>query len=92
MLYDTSSLHIPFRIRDKFAQFDFILFFSVLFLGLISIFAQFSSNGGEWSSQAINHAIRFFIFFILFMAISFVNISYWNRSSLILFLIFILLL
>lgn len=92
MLYERSSLHVPFRIRDKLAQLDFILFFSVLFLGLISIFAQFSSNDGEWSSQVTNHAIRFFIFFILFMAISFINISYWNRSSLILFLIFILLL
>ena len=75
MLYERSSLHVPFRIRDKLAQLDFILFFSVLFLGLISIFAQFSSNGGEWSSQVTNHAIRFFIFFILFMAISFINIS-----------------
>jgi rod shape determining protein RodA len=92
MLYSRNSLHTPFAIRDKFFNLDFILFFSVLLLGIISIFAQYSSSGGEWVSHSINHAIRFIVFFIFFVLISFINISLWNRFSFLIFLIFILLL
>ena len=92
MLYSRSSLYTPFAITDKFSNFDFILLFSILALGIISIFAQYSSSGGQWESHSINHAIRFLVFFIFFLAISFVNISFWNRFSFVIFLSFILLL
>jgi len=92
MLYSRSSLYTPFAIKDKFSNFDFILLFSILALGIISIFAQYSSSGGQWESHSINHAIRFLVFFIFFLAISFVNISFWNRFSFVIFLSFILLL
>ena len=92
MLYNRHSLHTPFNIRDKLFNLDFILFFSVLLLGVISIFAQYSSSGGEWQSHSINHAIRFLVFFSFFVMISFINISLWNRYSFIIFFIFILLL
>ena len=64
MLYSRNSLHTPFAIRDKLFNIDFILFFSVLLLGIISIFAQYSSSGGVWESHSINHAIRFLVFFL----------------------------
>jgi rod shape determining protein RodA len=92
MLYTRNSLHTPFAIRDKFFNLDFVLFFSVLLLGIISIFAQYSSSGGNWESHSINHAIRFIIFFSFFVMISFINTSIWNRFSLVIFLVFILLL
>ena len=92
MLYSRSSLYTPFAIKDKFSNFDFILLFSILALGIISIFAQYSSSGGQWESHSINHAIRFLVFFIFFLAISFVNTSFWNRFSFVIFLSFILLL
>ena len=63
MLYSRNSLQTPFVIREKFYNLDFTLFFSILLLGVISIFAQYSSSGGEWSSHSINHAIRFLVFF-----------------------------
>ena len=92
MLYSRNSLHTPFAIRDKLYDIDFILFFSVLLLGIISIFTQYSSSGGQWESHSINHAIRFFVFFSFFLFISFINVSIWNRFSILIFLIFILLL
>ena len=92
MLYNRRSLYTPFAIKDKFSNFDFILLFSILALGIISIFAQYSSSGGQWESHSINHAIRFLVFFIFFLAISFVNTSFWNRFSFVIFLSFILLL
>ena len=92
MLYTRNSLHTPFAIKDKLFNLDFTLFFSILLLGIISIFAQYSSSGGQWESTSINHAIRFTIFFTFFVLISFINISIWNRFSFLIFLIFILLL
>ena len=92
MLYSRNSLHTPFAVREKFYNLDFTLFFSILLLGVISIFAQYSSSGGEWSSHSINHAIRFLVFFLFFVIISIINISLWSRLSLLIFLIFILLL
>ena len=92
MLYSRNSLHTPFAIRDKLFNLDFILFFSVLLLGIISIFAQYSSSGGEWESHSINHAIRFLVFFSFFLVISFVNVAIWNRFSILIFISFIILL
>ena len=92
MLYSRNSLHTPFAIKDKFFNLDFVLLFAVLLLGTISITAQYSSSGGEWTSQPINHAIRFIVFFLFFMLISFINVSIWNRFSLLIFTSFILLL
>ena len=92
MLYSRNTLYSPFAIKDKIFDIDFILFFSVLLLGIISIFAQYSSSGGVWESQAVNHATRFLVFFLFFVFISFVNVSVWHRFSLLIFLSFILLL
>ena len=92
MLYSRNSLHTPFAIRDKFFNLDFVLLFAVLLLGIISIFAQYSSSGGQWESHSINHTIRFIFFFLFFILISFINISLWNRFSFLIFLSFILLL
>jgi len=92
MLYTSTSLHTPFSIRDKFFHLDFTLLFSILLLGIISIFAQFSSSGGEFDYFSRSHAIRFCVFFILFLGISFINIRIWNDYSLLIFILLILLL
>ena len=92
MLYSRSTLHTPFSFRDKVFHLDFVLLFSVLILGVISIFAQYSSAGGLFETHTINHATRFFVFFLFFFVISFFNISFWNRFSILIFITFILLL
>ena len=92
MLYSRNSLHTPFAIKDRFFNLDFILLFAVLILGIISVAAQYSSSGGEWVSHSINHTIRFIVFFLFFILISFINVSIWNRFSLLIFISFILLL
>ena len=79
MLYNRSSLHTPFSFKDKIRNLDFVLLFSILLLGIISIFAQFSSSGGVFDYYSKSHAVRFGIFFILFLVISFT--SDWRFSS-----------
>ena len=86
MLYNRSSFHTPFSIRDNLFNLDFTLLFSVFLLGVISIFAQFSSSGGTFDYYAKSHAIRFCFFFILFLSVSFTPIRFWHSTSFIIFL------
>ena len=92
MLYSRNSLHSPFSIREKLSSLDFTLLFSILLLGVISIFAQFSSSGGNFDYFSKSHAIRFGVFFILFLAVAFTQIRFWHSASFLIFVILLLLL
>jgi len=92
MLYSRQSFHSPFSIRDKMFHMDYILLLSILLLGVISIFAQYSSSGGQFDYHSKSHALRFIIFFLFFISISFVQIRFWNDYSILIFILLILLL
>ena len=92
MLYSRQSLHSPFSIRDKLFNLDFTLFFSILLLGVISIFAQFSSSGGNFDYYSKSHLVRFCFFFILFLAVSFTPIRFWHSTSFVIFIFLLALL
>ena len=92
MLYSRTSLYTPFALRDKFQHLDYTLLFSILLLGIISVFAQFSSSGGQFDYYSKSHAIRFVVFFFIFLGVSFINIRFWNDYSLLIFILLILLL
>jgi len=92
MLYKRSIFYSHFSIKEKLNNLDYTLLFSILLLGIISIFAQFSSSGGVFDYYSTSHAIRFFIFFIFFLVISFTQIRIWNDYSLLIYLILLLLL
>jgi len=91
MQYNRFAIHSPSAIKDKIYNLDFTLLFSILLLGCISIFAQYSSSGGTFDYYSKSHAIRFCVFFILFIGVSFTSIKFWHDTS-ILFYIFLLLL
>tara|TARA_B110000881_G_C18528031_1_gene491396 strand:+ start:200 stop:1327 length:1128 start_codon:yes stop_codon:yes gene_type:complete len=92
MLYSRSTLHTPFALKDKIYHLDFTLLLSILLLGIISIFAQYSSSGGNFDYYSTSHAIRFCICFIFFLAISFIQIRFWNDNSLFIYFFLLLLL
>jgi rod shape determining protein RodA len=92
MLYNRSSFHSPFSLREKFFNCDLILLFSILLLGVISIFAQFSSSGGNIDYYAKSHALRFGVFFVLFLTVAFTPLKFWHGSSFLIFFILLLLL
>ena len=92
MLYSRTSFHSSSSTREKIFSLDFTLLFSILLLGIISIFAQFSSSGGTFDYFAKSHALRFGIFFILFLAVSFTQINFWHNTSFFIFMILVLLL
>ena len=92
MLFSRHTLHTPFSIKDKLFNLDFTLFFSILLLGVISIFTQFSSSGGTFDYYSKSHALRFFVFFVLFLAVSFTPVKFWYGTSFLFFLFLVLLL
>ena len=53
--------------KDKFFSFDFTLVFAILFLGIISIFAMYSTEQGNFGYYTKSHLYRFCIFFIIYV-------------------------
>ena len=82
--------HLTFR--DKVFSLDIILIVSILLLGIISCFAMYSTDGGEFAYHTKSHIVRFFIFFLLFFMVSFFSSNFWYNSSIIFYLIVLVLL
>ena len=78
--------------KDKILSLDFKLIFLVLLLGIISFFAMYSTERGNFDYYTKNHIYRFFTFFIIFIAISFINIQLWHKSAYLFYFIILMLL
>ena len=78
--------------KEKLFAIDLKLFFLVLSLGIISIFAMYSSERGNFGYYTQSHLNRFVVFFILFIIVSFFSINFWYKSAYIFYFIVLLLL
>jgi len=67
--------------KDKIISLDYFLLFSVLLLGIISIFAMYSSEQGKVGYYTLSHLYRFCTFFLVFVVFSFFNTQFWFKSS-----------
>ena len=63
---------------QKIRSFDYILFLLILVVGVISGFAMYSSDGGELAYHTKNHLVRFSVFYVMMIFISFINIKTWH--------------
>ena len=77
---------------QKIRSIDYILLISIIFIGFISCLAMYSTDGGEVLYHTKNHALRFLIFFVMMIVISFVNIKIWHSLSYIFYFVTLLLL
>ncbi len=92
-MFQPRSIQSNLSFRDKLLSIDYILFFSVLILGIISMFAMYSTDGGEFKYHTKSHILRFTVFFSMFFVLSFFQIRFWNSTSTLLYIaVFILLL
>jgi len=78
--------------RDKIVALDFKLIFLILLLGIISLFAMYSSERGVFSYYTQSHLYRFSIFFLIFIIISFFKIKFWYKSAYLFYFIVLILL
>ena len=58
------SIQSSLTLRDKILSIDYVLVLSILVLGIISMFAMYSTDGGEFKYHTNSHILRFFVFFL----------------------------
>ena len=65
-MFRSRSIQSSLSLKDKILSVDYILVFSIFILGLVSILAMYSTDGGEFKYHTNSHILRFFIFFGMF--------------------------
>ena len=91
-MFQPRSIQSSMSFREKVYSLDYILVLGILILGLISMFAMYSTDGGEFKYHTKSHMLRFGVFFTMFFVVSFFQIRFWYNTSTIFYLsIFILL-
>ena len=91
-MFQPRSIQSSMSFKDKLSSIDYVLVFTILVLGVVSMFAMYSTDGGEYKYHTQSHILRFFIFFIMFFILSFVQIRFWHNTSYLLYIFFFLLL
>ena len=77
---------------EKIRSLDYLLIIIILILGIISSFAMYSTDGGEFLYHTKSHILRFGIFFVLFLVLSFVHTKVWHRVGYIFYLVILFML
>ena len=80
-MFQQGSIQSHLNLRDKIFSLDLIMVSCVLILGIISFFAMYSTDGGEFAYHTKSHIIRFFVFFFLFIVVSFFKTNFWYNWS-----------
>ena len=89
----TERIHTSkYSFFDKLLAIDYFLILIVILIGAISVFAIYSTESGEFSYYTKNHLIRLVAFFVMFLILSFVKITFWYRNAYIFYLICLFLL
>ena len=77
---------------QKIRSIDYILLITILLIGILSCFAMYSTDGGQILYHTKNHAIRFGLFFLMMVFISFINIKIWHSISYLIYFVTLFLL
>ena len=91
-MFRARSIQSSLSVKDKIFSIDYILVISIFILGLISILAMYSTDGGELKYHTKSHILRFFVFFIMFLFLSFIQIRFWHSQSYLIYFVFFVLL
>ena len=91
-MFTSGSIQSSLSLREKIYSIDYILVVSILILGIISMFAMYSTDRGNYDYHTQSHIIRFIVFFLFFIVISFFKVKFWYQTSSLLYVIFFLLL
>tara|TARA_B100001564_G_C20648541_1_gene675697 strand:+ start:585 stop:1709 length:1125 start_codon:yes stop_codon:yes gene_type:complete len=91
-MFQPRSIQSSLSFRDKLFSIDYILVTSILILGIVSMFAMYSTDGGEFKYHTKSHILRFLVFFVMFFILSFVQIRLWHSTSYLIYTSFFILL
>jgi len=91
-MFKARSIQSSLSFGDKLLSIDYVLVISILILGIVSMFAMYSTDGGEFKYHTESHIIRFLVFFLMFFILSFVQIRFWHNTSYLIYIFFFILL
>ena len=91
-MFQPRSIQSSLSFRDKLFSIDYVLVLGILILGIVSMFAMYSTDGGQFKYHTESHIIRFFVFFVMFFILSFVQIRFWHSTSYLIYFSFLILL
>ena len=72
---------------QKVRSLDYWLLFCILLLGVISTISMYSSEGGQILYYTKSHFVRFSVFFLLMIILSFLRTSFWHKTGYLFFVI-----
>jgi len=75
---------------QKLRNFDYILLFCILLLGIISALSMYSTDGGEILFHSKSHISKFLIFFTMMIFLSFLNIKFWHYFAYLFYFVILL--
>ena len=87
-MFQPRSIQSSLSFKDKLVSIDYILVISILILGMISVLAMYSTDGGEFKYHTKSHIIRFSVFFLMFFILSFVQIRIWHNTSYLIYILY----
>ena len=90
-MFQPRSIQSSLSFRDKLLSIDYILVISILILGIVSMFAMYSTDGGEFKYHTKSHILRFSVFFVMFFVLSFIQIRFWHSTSYLIYFFFLIL-
>ena len=62
-MFQPRSIQSSLSFKDKIMMMDYVLVLSILLLGIVSMFAMYSTDGGQFNYHTKSHILRFGIFF-----------------------------
>ena len=86
-MYQQTSYSDHTTFFQKLRSFDYTLIFCILILGIISSFTMYSTEGGELLYHSKSHIIRFCIFFVMMIILSFFSIKFWHSIGYIFYVV-----
>ena len=86
-MFQKTSYFEKLTFFQKIKSLDFILIFCILILGIVSSLAMYSTDGGELLYHSKSHIIRFIVFFLIMIILSFLNIRVWHSIGYFLYII-----
>ena len=86
-MFQQSSYTDRLTFFQKIRSLDYILLFSILFLGVISSFSMYSTDAGNFFHHTQSHIARFIVFFLMMISASFINIRTWHSIGYIFYIV-----
>ena len=84
-MFKARSIQSSLSFKDKILSIDYILVFSIFVLGLTSILAMYSTDGGEFKYHTNS---TFFFFFVCFNYFFYSN-KVWHSQSYLIYVCFL---